>query len=1032
MYNFRVYSLVNFDVSNNQLTGTLPDFTFIAPSLKTFAASSNCIDGTISDNICTISSFTLLALDGLSTATKCRTKFFPSSRFFNGFYVNSYIKNGIPDCLFTMPNLQTLQLSGNGLTGSLPSNMNISNSLTDLSLSHNQLTGTIPLYIQEREWTNLDLSYNKLGGILSNDFHSYDDESSLSLEINRLSGNIPNVLRSAQNINILQGNLFTCNSDRSALPSHDKSVDTYSCGSDIVNATIYLWLGVFFIFLVMLNLLLRGAARLTAKVRELQRRLSIGGTSCHTPDAFPPMPMVDEVIHNIVQWRKTIAEFQDPDENVQIAVQSIRVFLRPLRRYAVRLAFFVTVVLTPIYLALTLQYRSYYYSYAWSISAVFVSGRISAITMCVPLIVLIFIAVHFYRTMVENPSNTVDENYRTSRRFRRFLQSIKNLRSEDRWLTTSVLILVGAINFVLMLIVDVVYVYIVLTYSTAVIILTEACLAMFKLWFNNQLLWKAIPWAKMRLKGCFQVNVEQRPSVIDNRHLSGSFELSTFQTHNPMISSVEDIRLERAKSDSERSVVQESSSASSIASRSMTLSAVLPSYHAKETVKSINAYTYSLTELIFIMVTIVFNNVLLPMLAIFIVNPDCFFNSLFAASTETVSYNYVVCDRFSNLAHLCLTRIVLTEDSSYTPPFIYGYQCASNVLTNYIPVFIIMFTFEGFLHPLLKIILKLSSDKLFYQEYFLKQHQSPPNPLASLKPLSVMEEGNNAEQKEDSGIKSIAFNRFSTRQVLAKSSPLYRLVIFLLPPNMQDLTPFPPNDGPPILFDKNRLAVKINSALVVLIAFGAPFPPLAIIICVSLITLTLFEEIVIGRLLFESQKLGYLWYKKQIERDCYGIAHTLKYTLWSLVPVSSLLFAYIIFDTWGDQEGWASALPATIITGILPIIYLIFVKYYDAIVEKVALLSKQKDDLDTNNDEVALHEKKTDVTDESGGGSLASRPLPTLPANILDELIRTDDEEITNSPSLGNNELSIQSDHDETKNSPLPSNRNLDCQVEDV
>eukprot|EP01040_Poterioochromonas_malhamensis_P007056 gene7056-7618_t len=66
--------------------------------------------------------------------------------------------------------------------------------------------------------------------------------SSLKLERNRLSGSVPSSLLNTENINILNGNLFSCSFDSSALPTHDPSVENYSCGSDTTNAAIYLWM----------------------------------------------------------------------------------------------------------------------------------------------------------------------------------------------------------------------------------------------------------------------------------------------------------------------------------------------------------------------------------------------------------------------------------------------------------------------------------------------------------------------------------------------------------------------------------------------------------------------------------------------------------------------------------------------------------------------------------------------------------------------------------------------------------------------
>jgi Leucine-rich repeat (LRR) protein len=207
----QMVSLNDLDVSNNQFTGYLPSFSLSVGKslLQTFAATSNCLSGSIPVTYCQLTSFITLALDGISTATSCRTAIFPGSSLLNAFYIHDYLSNGIPFCLFTdLPVLQTLHVSGNGLTGSLPSSfINISSNLNDLSLSHNQLTGTIPTYFQQRSWLNLDLSYNKLTGTLIDSFPAYDSNSSLTLEINRLSGYIPSSLLDSENINILQGKL---------------------------------------------------------------------------------------------------------------------------------------------------------------------------------------------------------------------------------------------------------------------------------------------------------------------------------------------------------------------------------------------------------------------------------------------------------------------------------------------------------------------------------------------------------------------------------------------------------------------------------------------------------------------------------------------------------------------------------------------------------------------------------------------------------------------------------------------------------
>ncbi len=55
--------------------------------------------------------------------------------------LRSSISNGIPSCLFNMTSLQTLHLSGNGITGSLSEDLVLGPKLNDLSLSYNVLGG---------------------------------------------------------------------------------------------------------------------------------------------------------------------------------------------------------------------------------------------------------------------------------------------------------------------------------------------------------------------------------------------------------------------------------------------------------------------------------------------------------------------------------------------------------------------------------------------------------------------------------------------------------------------------------------------------------------------------------------------------------------------------------------------------------------------------------------------------------------------------------------------------------------------------
>jgi hypothetical protein len=124
-----------------------------------------------------------------------------------------------------------------------------------LSLSHNYFDGTLPSSVFNRKWNLLDLSYNKISGILSN-FVSQDSESVIYLEDNRLSGIVPHSLQVLNNVSILEGNMFECDTQKSSLPNNDKSKETYQCGSNAFNIPYYVWLGLTFLFILIVTSIL--------------------------------------------------------------------------------------------------------------------------------------------------------------------------------------------------------------------------------------------------------------------------------------------------------------------------------------------------------------------------------------------------------------------------------------------------------------------------------------------------------------------------------------------------------------------------------------------------------------------------------------------------------------------------------------------------------------------------------------------------------------------------------------------------------
>eukprot|EP01040_Poterioochromonas_malhamensis_P021109 gene21109-25379_t len=123
------------DISTNGFTGSLPTEWFQLPNLHSFAAGQNCFTGSIPASICSCRNLTFLILDGLHSSSLCRHDLFGtyipglSSSARNIYYLSSAITDGIPSCVFNMSALQTLHASGNGIRGSLPSDLMVGGQL---------------------------------------------------------------------------------------------------------------------------------------------------------------------------------------------------------------------------------------------------------------------------------------------------------------------------------------------------------------------------------------------------------------------------------------------------------------------------------------------------------------------------------------------------------------------------------------------------------------------------------------------------------------------------------------------------------------------------------------------------------------------------------------------------------------------------------------------------------------------------------------------------------------------------------------
>eukprot|EP00261_Vitis_vinifera_P036272 XP_019077515.1 PREDICTED: LRR receptor-like serine/threonine-protein kinase GSO1 isoform X2 [Vitis vinifera] len=161
-------------LSENQITGTIPDSIGHITSLRVIDFSGNNLTGSIPSTI--NNCFSLIVLD----------------------LGNNNLSGTIPDSIGHITSLQVIDFSRNNLTGSIPYTIGNCSSLIILDLGNNNLSGMIPKSLGQLQWLeSLHLNDNKLSGELLSSFQNLSRLELLDLSYNQLSGKVPSWIGTA-------------------------------------------------------------------------------------------------------------------------------------------------------------------------------------------------------------------------------------------------------------------------------------------------------------------------------------------------------------------------------------------------------------------------------------------------------------------------------------------------------------------------------------------------------------------------------------------------------------------------------------------------------------------------------------------------------------------------------------------------------------------------------------------------------------------------------------------------------------------
>jgi hypothetical protein len=311
-------------------------------------------------------------------------------------------------------------------------------------------------------------------------------------------------------------------------------------------------------------------------------------------------------------------------------------------------------------------------------------------------------------------------------------------------------------------------------------------------------------------------------------------------------------------------------------------------------VKVSEPFHFTSNDVYLIVCCLLYNNIIAPCLAISIVSPACFYNAFYAAGSITATYIY--CLTYVGGVEVDSTNFRCTEaahgTTTFSPPFTYSYTCSSKLPLNYVVVYVYMVLMSGFVIPTFKIVVK------YLYDHYIEKDSPWHERFASQLPLSLAELYVSPETLPARYVQSIAANHRVSRRGKKREAKL-----------LDRIEP---------LFDKHRFIVRCIGFLALLVSFGIVFPPLAAIVAGAICYYSLCEQFNIGRILHEADELGYTWYLQKLGNDLEGMVDFFIPALFPMVMIGSLLFAAILFDTFGDQGGAKYAMGATIFTFILP------------------------------------------------------------------------------------------------------------------
>jgi hypothetical protein len=251
-----------------------------------------------------------------------------------------------------------------------------------------------------------------------------------------------------------------------------------------------------------------------------------------------------------------------------------------------------------------------------------------------------------------------------------------------------------------------------------------------------------------------------------------------------------------------------------------------------------------------------FNNIAVPCLVVAVLSPSCFYDVFDAAPAVLSTFIVQTCEVQANFVICTYLKPVLLS-SVFEPPYSYNYQCSSSFVTYYASAFVYLGLAAG------------------------------------------------------AGVPSLnAFCLWCIRHAPQGSwryAALQALIPRLLLPELELSASARASSASSIfpLFDVQNYVVGLLTYLGILLTYGVVFPPLAVVMCATILSVVLQTKLSLGRFLNFAKEQNAPELADSIGRECRGAVSLpiLRRSIFMIICISCTFYALFLFDMCGDQTG---------------------------------------------------------------------------------------------------------------------------------